>query len=43
MISVNELLGGLNAMLFEHHHERLRVDDGAGVEKFHGEILKAAE
>ena len=40
---VNECLGGMNAVLFEHHHERFRVDDGAGVEKFHGEILKAAE
>ena len=40
---VHEFLRGGDAVLFEHHHERFRVDDGAGVEKFHRDILKAAE
>ena len=36
---VHKLLRGDDAVLFEHRHEHLGVDDRAGVEKFHAENL----
>jgi hypothetical protein len=34
-----ERLRGGDAVLFEHHHEHLGVDDRAGVKQFHAENL----
>jgi len=36
---VGERLRGGDAMLVEHHHEHLGIDDRAGVEKLHAESL----
>ena len=36
---IHERLRGGDAVLFEHHHEHLGVDDRAGVEQFHAENL----
>jgi hypothetical protein len=36
---VHEILRGGDAMFFEHRHEHLGVDDGAGVKQFHLQIL----
>jgi len=40
---INKLLHGGNAVLFQHDQEHLRVDDRAGVEKFHAKILATDE
>ena len=32
---VNKLLGRVDAMFFQHHHEHLGIHDRAGVEQFH--------
>ena len=32
---VHEILRGGDAVFFEHHHEHVGVDEGAGVKQFH--------
>jgi hypothetical protein len=38
---VHERLRGGDAMFLQHHHERLGVDDRAGVKQFHAKNLTA--
>ena len=39
---VHEILRGGDAVLFEHHHEHVGVDEGAGVKQFHAGDLTTA-